>query len=32
MLHEWVAGLRFCECLLFVVWEIEVVYGEDQSL
>ena len=29
MLYEWVVGLRFCECFLFVMWKVEIVYRED---
>lgn len=31
MLYEWVVRLRLCECILFVVWKVEIVYREDQS-
>jgi hypothetical protein len=31
MLYEWIARLRFCKRLLFVMREVEVIYREDQS-
>jgi hypothetical protein len=31
VLHEWITRLGFCENFLFVMWEIEIVYREDQS-